>query len=120
MFAASGFLLGQRVPAGAGVAEQAYANPNLRTEVMRVQITAGVAGALATIYHHDTGTTRNNTTRVWVGAVAANSTAEALVARCVGGGLHVGTGGEIAVESSVAGELTFSLYGSTQPANQRG
>lgn len=88
-----------------------------RVEVTRVHIVAGATGATASIYQDRDGTTRSADTIIWTEAVPANTT-RVISSESLGGGITVDRGGEIAVESSVAGEITFTFWGVVESMRQ--
>lgn len=117
---AEGKLLAQIRPSGT-TAVQAYQSPpavaskGLRTEITLIVICNTTAGSINfSLYHHDSGTTYNQTTALYYAtALAANSTLK-LDMGTVNGGIAMKPGGTIGVQSSTADALNFSLYGVTQ------
>lgn len=87
------------------------------TEVKKIVIcnTTG-APASYSVFHHDTGTTFDQTTALFYATVLAANTTAIVNAEDASGGIAVANAGAIGVQSSVISALTFTFYGSTQQA----
>ncbi len=87
-------------------------------EITRIFVTSGTTGATATIYHDDDGTVRTADTRIFVGAIAANTTVE-ITSEALAGGIVCAAAGTLGCQSSVADELTFTVYGIPRAQTQQ-
>jgi hypothetical protein len=87
----------------------------LRVEIMSICVFVATAGNKdIVIYHDDEGLTFDSTTAIIGVQRASFGDPVAFAARTQGGGIHIKPGGTIAVQSSVADVVNFSLYGITE------
>ena len=87
----------------------------LRTEILLLVAFVATSGNKDIIvYHDDDGTTYDSTTAIFGVQRAQFGDNPVFAAQAVGGGIFVKPGGSIGVETSVADEVNFSLYGITE------
>jgi hypothetical protein len=117
---AEGKLLAQIRPSGT-TAVQAYQSPpaaaskGLRTEIMTIFVCNTTGSAVNfSLYHHDSGTTYNQTTALYYSVSLAANTTQKIECQTANGGLAIKPGGTLGVQSSTADALNFSVYGVTQ------
>lgn len=73
-----------------------------------VNITAGAV--VASVFHDDNGTTYNDTTIIWHGSIAADTTVE-VFSDIEGLSMDGATSGNLAVKTETNSAFTFTLYG---------
>lgn len=117
---AEGKLLSQMRPSGT-TAVQAYQSPpaaaskGLRTEITFIVICNTTASpASFSLYHHDSGTTYDQTTALFYAVIVPANTTTLIETQTTNGGIAIKPGGTVGIQTSVASALTFSLYGVTQ------
>lgn len=112
--------LAQTRPANTTAAE-AFADADNRFEITRIHIACvGTTGATFRLFHDDAGgSTFDQTTALYYDvAIAAGGYFE-WEAPAPGCGIVVARGGQIGVRTSLANELTFTLYGVAQSRTQQ-
>jgi len=117
---AQGSLLAQLRPSGTSATLAFTSPPNVSGRGLQTEITliavCNTTGAPASfsIYHHDTGTTYDQTTALYYGVALAANTTDLITIQSPNSGIMMRPGGKLAVQTSVANALTFSIYGVTQ------
>ena len=89
----------------------------LRTEVtllIAVVIPGSVGNIDIDVFHDDDGTTYSNAELIASIQKADNADGLVFQAQHPGSGIHIKPGGSIGVQTSVADDVTFSLYGITE------
>lgn len=121
---AQGELLAQVRP-GVITPVLAYAADQLRTEITLilavVDPVAGPAQADIAIYHDDSGGSTFDQTTIIFSETRLQLLQESTVfqAQHPGSGIFINAGGELAVETSDANDVTFSIYGITETLAER-
>jgi hypothetical protein len=121
---AQGELLAQVRP-GVITPVVAYAADQLRTEITLilavVDPVAGPTQADIAIYHDDSGGSTFDQTTIIFSETRLQLLQESIVfqAQHPGSGIFINAGGELAVETSDANDVTFSIYGITETLAER-
>ncbi len=124
---AMGELLAQVRP-GVTTPVVAFTGSNLRTEITLILATIDPAAVLATvgqtdiaIYQDDDGgSTFDQSTIIWSETrLQLLQEPDVWNARHPGSGLHIKPGGQIAVQTADANDVTFSIYGITETLAER-
>jgi hypothetical protein len=113
---ASGSLLSQVRPSGtSAVTAFTATSATKRIEITRIVVCNTTAvNESYSIYHHDTGTTYDQTTALFYTTSVPAYTTVMIDSPAGGVGITVKSGGAIGVKTSTANALTFSLYGVTE------
>lgn len=88
-------------------------------EITRMMIVSGATGGTLDVFQDADGTTRDGTTIIGRYALPPNTTLE-LTGAHLGGGITIDPAGEIAIQASVADELTVTIWGIVAPMTQQG
>jgi len=118
---AQGELLAQIVPAGTAAVTLLTAT-ELRTEVTLILATIhpGTAGSVdIDIFHDDSGSTYGTSNLVFSVQKADNADPLIFQAQHAGSGIMMKPSGTLGAQISVAGAVTFSVYGVTETLAQR-
>lgn len=115
---AQGELLGQVMPDSTDPVTIYTAT--LRTEILLITAVVLDGNPNISVYHDDAGTTFDDAHQIYLrSAAAVDDPPFIFQARGAGGGIMVKPGGSIAVQTSVAEAVTFSVYGITAKLAER-
>lgn len=114
---AQGELLGRVQPDGTSPVPIFTAT--MRTEIMLIVAVVLSDSPDISVYHDDDGVLFDSTTQIFLRPGSAGDGPFIFQAPTAGGGIFVRPGGVIAVQTSVAEAVTFSVYGITATLAER-
>lgn len=110
---AAGSQLVQSRPSGT-TATSVY-TASLATEISLIVVCNTTASnSDFSLYHDDDGSTFDQTSALFYAVPVAGNTTVTISSDSIGAGLQVAASGQIAVQTSVANALTFTIYGTTE------